>query len=80
MRRSNRTRIGKIARLPKEVREELNRRLRTAARGEELLQWLNALPKTQKVLEIQHELEPGTLSGPERVEPVKPGQGESGSQ
>ena len=50
---SNRTRIGKIARLPKEVREELNRRLQDGEQGDTLLEWLNALPKTQKVLASQ---------------------------
>jgi len=53
VRRSSRTRIGKIARLPKEVREELNRRLQDGEPGDTLLEWLNALPKTQKMLTSQ---------------------------
>ena len=50
---STRTRIGKIARLPKEVREELNRRLQDGEPGEQLLDWLNALPKVRKILAAQ---------------------------
>jgi hypothetical protein len=35
---------GKIARLPREIREELNRRLADAESGGSLLRWLNDLP------------------------------------
>lgn len=45
-----RARIGKIARLPAAVREELNRRLHNAAFGKELVDWLNALPEVQRIL------------------------------
>lgn len=44
------TRIGKIARLPKSIRDELNHRLENGADGPELLAWLNALPEVQKIL------------------------------
>lgn len=44
------TRNGKIARLPKAVREQLNRRLADGEPGEPLLTWLNELPATKKVL------------------------------
>jgi len=44
------TRIGKIARLPGAVREELNRRLHNGALGKELVPWLNELPDVQRVL------------------------------
>jgi hypothetical protein len=44
------TRIGKIARLPKLIRDELNHRLENGADGPELLAWLNALPEVQRVL------------------------------
>ena len=44
------TRIGKVARLPKPIRDELNLRLENGADGPELLAWLNALPEVQKVL------------------------------
>jgi len=43
-------RVGKIARLPLEVREELNRRLQAGELGPQLLPWLNAMPEVQKVV------------------------------
>ena len=46
----NATRNGKIARLPKAVREELNRRLSDGEPGKELVVWLNHLPEVQRVL------------------------------
>jgi hypothetical protein len=45
-----RARVGKIARLPGTVRDELNRRLYNGALGRELAPWLNALPEMQHVL------------------------------
>jgi len=45
-----RARVGKIARLPGAVRDELNRRLHNGALGRELLPWLNTLPEVQRVL------------------------------
>ncbi len=44
------TRIGKIARLPHELREQLNRRLQDGEPGAELVGWLNELPEVQTVL------------------------------
>jgi hypothetical protein len=44
------TRTGKIARLPKPIRDDLNHRLENGADGPELLAWLNALPEVQRVL------------------------------
>src|SRR4051812_46507787 len=44
------TRHGKIARLPKQVREELNRRLENGWRGARLVNWLNSLPEVKEVL------------------------------
>src|SRR6185503_1837826 len=52
-RNKGRTRIGKIARLPNEVREELNHRLQDGEPGDSLLDWLNGLPKVRKVLAAQ---------------------------
>jgi len=52
-RNRGRTRIGKIARLPNEVREKLNQRLQDGELGEDLLRWLNRLPKVRKVLAAQ---------------------------
>jgi hypothetical protein len=44
------TRHGKIARLPRSVREELNQRLADGEPGRHLLTWLNALPAVRTVL------------------------------
>ena len=45
------TRTGKIARLPRDIREELNRRLRDGEQGKQLVAWLNSLPETQSMIE-----------------------------
>jgi hypothetical protein len=44
------TRVGKIARLPKEIREKLNVRLENGQMGPEVLAWLNQLPEVRTVL------------------------------
>src|SRR5882757_1554454 len=44
------TRHGKIARLPLELREQLNQRLRNGECGRHLVAWLNELPEVQAVL------------------------------
>ncbi|MEI7819473.1 MAG: hypothetical protein WCK55_01045 [Verrucomicrobiota bacterium] len=44
------TRLGKIARLPRQIREELNRRLSDGEVGKRLVHWLNTLPEVQAVL------------------------------
>jgi hypothetical protein len=44
------TRKGKIARLPFAIREELNQRLLDGEPGNQLVVWLNGLPKVQAVL------------------------------
>jgi hypothetical protein len=46
----NLDRNGKIARLPKYVREELNRRLDNGERGQPLLQWLNSQPEVRTLM------------------------------
>jgi Protein of unknown function (DUF3486) len=43
-------RNGKIARLPREIRDALNRRLQNGEQGGPLLAWLNALPEVSAVL------------------------------
>ena len=43
-------RNGKIARLPLEIRDELNRRLQDGEQGGRLLAWLNAQPSVQEAL------------------------------
>ena len=49
------TRNGKIARLPREVREQLNRRLQDGEPGTKLVDWLNSLPDAQAVLAAEFE-------------------------
>ena len=44
------TRKGKIARLPREIRDELNQRLDDGAQGKDLVEWLNGLADVKKVL------------------------------
>jgi hypothetical protein len=44
------TRNGKIARLPDDIREELNRRLERNIQGITLVEWLNSLPEVQEIL------------------------------
>jgi len=46
-------RIGKIARLPKEIRDELNRRLNNGERQDKLVDWLNGLEPVKAVLKSQ---------------------------
>lgn len=46
----NTTRTGKIARLPHQLREQLNRRLLDGEQGKKLLIWLNSLPDVHTIL------------------------------
>ena len=46
----NCTRNGKIARLPRAVRHELNRRLQDGEQGKTLVAWLNGLPEVQAIV------------------------------
>ena len=41
------THNGKIARLPRNIRDELNQRLDDGQPGGDILAWLNALPQVQ---------------------------------
>ena len=43
-------RIGKIARLPRDIRSQLNTRLQDGGEGKQILLWLNSLPEVIKVL------------------------------
>lgn len=54
------TRNGKIARLPKEIREKLNQRIENGDQGVRLVEWLNSLPEVVKVLESDFEGRPVT--------------------
>ena len=44
------THVGKIARLPHHLREELHQRLSNGVIGKDILAWLNALPEVQKIM------------------------------
>ena len=46
---------GKIARLPRNIRDELNQRLDNNEPGVRLVGWLNGLPEVKKVLETDFE-------------------------
>jgi hypothetical protein len=46
----NMNRNGKIGRLPKTIREELNQRLEQGGQGSELLSWLNSQPEVQGMM------------------------------
>jgi hypothetical protein len=52
------TRKGKIARLPRAVRDELNRRLDDGEPGIRLVEWLNGLAEVQAVLTADFEGRP----------------------
>ena len=54
----NTTRNGKIARLPRDVREELNRRLDNNAPGGPLLAWLSGLDAPLVVTAAGGEMQP----------------------
>src|ERR1700756_5721082 len=45
------TRRGKIARLPRDIRDELGERLENGEGGSSLVAWLNSLPAVKQVLE-----------------------------
>ncbi len=47
----NPTRTGKIARLPLDVRTELNDRLQEGEPGKEIVAWLNTLPEVETMVE-----------------------------
>ena len=44
------TRVGKIGRLPKHIRDDLGRRIEDGELGKELVKWLNHLPDVKRVL------------------------------
>lgn len=52
------TRNGKIARLPKTIREELNQRLEDGSPGPQLIEWLNSLPEVQELLQAEFNGQP----------------------
>jgi hypothetical protein len=52
------TRRGKIARLPMDIREEVNRRLENAVEGKQIVEWLNSLPKVRALLKAEFDGQP----------------------
>jgi hypothetical protein len=52
------SRIGKIARLPRDLRDQLNHRLQDGENGVTLVEWLNAQPKVRAVLKKDFEGRP----------------------
>lgn len=46
------TRTGKIARLPRDVRDQLNRRLENGEPGKQVVAWLNGLPEVREVMVV----------------------------
>ena len=54
----NLTHNGKIGRLPKTIREQLNRRLENGEKGRPLVAWLNSLPEVQALLAAEFEGKP----------------------
>src|SRR5216684_8823420 len=54
----HKARIGKIARLSHDIREQLNTRLRDGEPAQSILDWLNAIPRVQTVLNSQFDGHP----------------------
>lgn len=52
------TRNGKIARLPRKTRDELNQRLEDGEPGVRLIEWLNGLPEVKQILDSEFEARP----------------------
>ena len=55
-------RIGKIARLPRAVRIQLNFRLQDGEEGKQIVQWLNSLPHVKRVLAKSKVLTPERMA------------------
>jgi hypothetical protein len=53
LRNKQRSSNGKIARLPADIREEINLRLYNGNKGKDILVWLNGLPAVKKILAAQ---------------------------
>ena len=52
------TRRGKIARLPLDIREKVNRRLEDGVEGKQIVEWLNSLPKVRALLAAEFDGQP----------------------
>lgn len=47
------SRVGKIARLPHHLREEINQRIHNGEKARETVEWINSLPEAQAILAAQ---------------------------
>ncbi|MEP6673351.1 MAG: hypothetical protein ABJF10_29650, partial [Chthoniobacter sp.] len=56
--KTNPARLGKIARLPADLRQTLNERLEDNEPSQRLVEWLNELPETKEVLDALFEGRP----------------------
>jgi hypothetical protein len=54
----NLTHQGKIGRLPKTLRDQVNRRLENGEKGRSIVAWLNSLPEVQAILAAHFEGKP----------------------
>lgn len=52
------SRSGKIARLPHDLRDQLNRRLQNGEQSDTILPWLNNLPETKTLLAAEFDSHP----------------------
>jgi len=52
------TRKGKIARLPQQIREQINRRLENGEEGKQIAEWLNTLPKVRALTKAEFDGQP----------------------
>src|SRR5262245_51926613 len=52
------TRNGKIARLPRTIRDQLNRRLENGDQAKSILPWLNSLPEVKSLLAADFDSRP----------------------
>ena len=58
LRSSARPRVGKIARLPGLIRNELNERMEEGEPSDTLLEWINDLSETQQIIACSDALHP----------------------
>src|SRR6187399_2228914 len=52
------SRISKIAKLPPNIREDLNTRLERSETARSILKWLNKIPEVQELLKLHFKSEP----------------------
>ena len=52
------TRRGKIARLPRDIRDQVNRRLENGLENKQIVEWLNTLPEVQSIMAAEFDAQP----------------------